>query len=351
MIDLALLVQGVYYRGWKSLEATVGMEQISGSFTVTASDRWEANALSWPIMPGHRCRLFLGPRAIIAGYVDEATPEYDDKNHSQRVTGRDATGDLVDCAAVYKSGQWSNSGLLKIASDLCLPFGVSVRAECPVGKPFDKFAIQDGETVFEAIDRAARQRGVLPMSDGNGGLVFTRAGLSWITTALIKGKNIERGTGTFDHKDRFSKYTVKGQAPGGDGFLQPEHHTQLKGEALDTGVTRYRPKIIYAEEADNMTYSERAKWERNVRAGKSMRLQYTVTGWEYLPFMIWQPNKMVMVIDDFLRVFQPMLIVRCTYTIDDGGSRTMLELCPREAFEPGPLPKLKEAKGKGFLGQ
>ncbi len=346
MIDVALLVQGVYYRGWKSLEATVGIEQIAGSFNVTASDRWQANALSWPILPGHNCRVFLGPRAVISGYVDEAAPEYDDKNHYQRVSGRDATGDLVDCAAIHQSGQWQNAGLIKIANDLCLPYGVNVRAEAPVGKPFEKYAIQDGETVFEALDRAARQRGVLLMSDGNGGLVITRAGLSWIPTALVHGKNIERGAATFDHKDRFSKYTVKGQSPGSDEYSKPEDHMQRKGEALDTGVTRHRPKIIYAEQDDNMTLKERAIWERNVRAGRSIRLQYTVTGWEYLPFMLWQPNKMVMVIDDFLRVFQPMLIVRCTYILEDGGSRTMLELCPREAFELGSAPKIKNAPQK-----
>lgn len=346
MIDAVLLVQGVYYRGWKTLEATVGMEQIAGSFTVTASDRWQANALSWPIFPGSPCSLILGPRPVIFGYVDEACPEYDDGSHSQRVSGRDATGDLVDCAAIYKSGQWKKADLQKIANDLCSPFGIPVRAETSVGKPFDVFALQDGETVFEALDRAGRQRGVLLMSDANGGLILTRAGQIWISTALIKGQNIERGSATYDYKDRFSKYIIKGQSPGSDEYSKPEDHMQRKAEAEDANITRYRPTIIHAEQGDNAAYADRAKWECNVRAGRSVRLQYTVTGWEYLPGNLWQPNRMVMVMDDYLRIAQPMLIVRCTYVLDDSGSRTMLELCPREAFELGPPPKLKTSNAK-----
>jgi len=341
LFEVILLVQGVLYRGWKSIEITCGMEQIAGSFDMTASDKWQANAMSWPIMPSLKCFVLIGPTRVITGYIDDQCPEYDERNHILRVTGRDATGDLVDCSAIYKSGQWKKAGLQKIATDLCLPYGISVSAETALGKPFDVFAIQDGESVYETLDRACRQRGVLPLSDGNGGLVLTRAGLSMIPTALVKGKNIERGAGNYSHKDRFSKYIVKGQAPGGDQYSKPEDHMQLKSEAEDSGVIRHRPKIIYAEQGDNMTYSERAKWERNVRAGRAIRVQYTVSGWEYLPTRIWQPNKMVMVIDDYLGIFQPLLITRCTYVLDDSGSRTLLELCPREAFELGTTPNVK----------
>lgn len=341
MFDVVLLVQGVPYKGWKSVEVSCGMEQIAGTFTMTASDKWQANALAWPITPSLKCFVLIGPSRVITGYIDESGPEYDERNHVNRFSGRDATGDLVDCSAIHKGGQWKKAGLQKIANDLCMPFGIPVTAETSLGKPFDVFALQDGETVFEALDRAARQRGVLLMSSGNGGLVLTRAGMSMIPTALVMGKNIERGAATYDYKDRFSKYIIKGQAPGGDEYSKPEDHMQLKGEATDSGVTRYRPKIIYAEQGDNMTYSDRAKWECNVRAGRAIRVQYTVTGWEYLPGRIWQPNKMVPIIDPYLGIFTPMLIVRCTYVLEDGGSRTMLELCPREAFELGPAPNLK----------
>lgn len=347
MIDVTLRVDGVDYRGWKSIEVSIGMEQISGSFKMTASDRWHGQDTAWPILADDACRVLIGDTTVITGYVDESNPAYDDKSHSLDVTGRDATGDLVDSSAIYKSGQWLGADLLKIAKDLCGPFGIDVQADVDVGKKFAKFALQEGETVFEAIERAARQRGVLLLSDGAGGLLITRAGESRIDAALIMGENIEKASGTFSHKERYSQYIIKGQAPGGDAFAKPSHHSQLKAQSEDEMVTRYRPLIIYAEQGDGSTYKDRAVWERNVRAGRSARLQYTVSGWEYASGKLWLPNRIVAVKDSYIGVDMDMLIVRCTYILDDNGSRTVLELCRREAFDLVNLPNMKRAAGLG----
>jgi prophage tail gpP-like protein len=269
VIDVTLKVNGSDYRGWKNIEVSIGLEQIAGSFRLTASDRWHGQEKAWPILAGNKCTVLIGETTVITGYVDEANPGYDAFSHSLNVSGRDATGDLVDCSAIYKTGQWSGVNLLKIAKDLCGPFGISVKADADVGKAFPKFALQDGETVFEAIERAAKQRGVLLLSDGRGGLVLTRAAQSRIDAALVKGENIEQGSGTFSHKERFSQYIIKGQSPGGDGYSDPAHHAQLKAQNTDDSVTRYRPLIVYAEQGDGSTYADRAVWERNVRAGRS----------------------------------------------------------------------------------
>jgi len=344
MIDVTLQVGGTVYRGWKTIEVSIGMEQISGSFKLTVSDRWHGQDQAWPIMRGDACRIAIGGKTVVTGYVDEANPSYDRQSHGLEVTGRDKTADLVDCSAIYKTGQWNGATLFRIATDLCRPFGIPVRAEVDAGKPFSKFALQEGETAFEALDRAARQRGVLALSNGEGGLVLTRAAIARIATALVKGKNIEAASGTFSLKERYSRYIIKGQAPGGDDFSEPAHHAQLRATSEDDSVTRYRPLIVYAEQGDGSTYAERAVWERNVRAGRSSRVQYTVTGWEYGPGAIWIPNRMVRVQDGYIGIDAELLIARCTYLLDEGGSRTCLELCRREAFDLIDLPKRTKDK-------
>jgi prophage tail gpP-like protein len=347
VIDVTLQVEGVNYRGWKSIEISIGLEQIAGSFKLTVSDRWHGQNQAWPILPGSECTVTIGDTTVITGYVNETNPEYDHKSHGLTVNGRDATGDLVDCSAIYKSGQWSGVNILRIAKDLCSPFGIDVDTDVDVGKKFAKFALQEGETVFEALERAARQRGLLLLSDGIGGLLITRAAESKIDAALIKGKNVERASGTFSHKDRFSEYIIKGQSPGGDVFAEAAHHAQLKAKSEDETVTRYRPLIVYAEQGDGTTYKDRAVWERNVRAGRSARLDYTVTGWEYKSGSLWLPNRIVPVRDDYIGADMDMLIVRCTYLLDDSGSKTRLELCRREAFDLVNLPNMKRAAGIG----
>ncbi len=51
--------------------------------------------------------------------------------------------------------------------------------------------------------------------------------------------------------------------------------------------------------------------------------------------------------DDFIGVDAEMLITSCTYTLDDGGSRTVLELCLREAFDLINLPDKKRIGRRG----
>ena len=75
------------------------------------------------------------------------------------IRGRDRTGDLVDCSAATMPGEWQNELLDRIVQSLIDPFGISVTVDTDIGEPFRKFRIDEGETVFEAIDRACRYSG------------------------------------------------------------------------------------------------------------------------------------------------------------------------------------------------
>ena len=81
------------------------------------------------------------------------TVNYDRGAHTIAVRGRDATGDLVDCSAASKPGEWKDARLEEIASALCEPFGIRVTREVDTGAPFARFRIEEGESVFEAIER------------------------------------------------------------------------------------------------------------------------------------------------------------------------------------------------------
>lgn len=342
MPDLSLLVNGRKYNGWKSASIALGMEQIAGCFSLTVSEKWHGQNSAWQIMPGDTCRLLIGNTPVITGYVDDVNPSYDNGSHGVSVTGRDKTGDLVDCSAIHKSGEWVNVSLAKIATDLCAPFGITVAAATDTGKAFSRFSVQEGETVFECIERAARERGILLMSDGNGRLILTRSGTNRIGTALVKGKNIENASGQFSHKERYSKYIIKGQSPGSD-WTSTTHNTQTKAIAEDNAVTRYRPLIIIGEQGDGSTYADRAKWERNVRAGRSSRISYTVTGWHH-GAGLWLPNNLVTVNDDYLGVQGDMMLASVRMSLDDSGSKTELELCRKEAFSLINLPAKHKSK-------
>lgn len=343
--EITLQVNGYNYGGWQTVRVTLGMEQLAGCFELTVSERWSGQDKMWKILPGNECRLFIGNTPIITGYVDEICPEYDHGSHSVRISGRDRTGALVDCSAIHKSGEWKDASLDRIAADLCRPFGVDVIINGPLAMaPFKKFGIQECETVFEALDRAARMRCILLMSDGQGNLLLTRAGSVHVPVALVKGQNIEKASGQFSHKDRFSRYIIKGQNPGSDTST-PEHNAQTQAKTSDPEIKLYRPLIIFAEPGTATNYKDRAIWERNIRAGQGSRASYTVTGWQHSSGL-WLPNRLVTVDDDYFHTPAGMIITRVTYLLDDTGSRTELEICHREAFEMIDLPEIKDKKRK-----
>lgn len=196
--DVTLTVNGTVYGGWKTIRITLSLENLSGVFELGISEKWPGQTVPWGIRYGDDCTLKIGNDLILSGYVDEIQINYDKENHGITVSGRDKAGDLIDSSAMNKPGTWNGRTLLQIASDLTAPFQIPITTEVNVGKPFQKFAIEPGESVYEALERLAKMRAVLIISDGHGGLRITRSGMKIATSALKVGDNIEECHSTLD---------------------------------------------------------------------------------------------------------------------------------------------------------
>jgi prophage tail gpP-like protein len=344
MPEVRLKVAGLDYGGWKTVRITRSIEQLAGSFELGVSERWRTVDEARRILPGEKCELEIEGTPVITGYVDELRVDYDANSHNVHVTGRDATGDLVDCSAIKGSGQFKGRTIEQIATDLCKPFGIDVSLADGVdaGKPFTSFALQEGETVFEALARMAKIRALLLTSDGEGGLVITRAGVERCSTVLKNGLNILGAAGSLDFKDRFSTYMVKAQAPGTD-YWNAASAAHVRGVATDPVVKRYRPQIVVGEsQADGLSAKDRAIWQSQLRAARSLNITVRVQDWLH-DEGLWQPNTVVHVVDEWLQLDHDLLVKQCTFTQDDRqGTITELALCDPQAFKLIPL---KESKG------
>jgi prophage tail gpP-like protein len=338
MSEVILTVNGARYGGWTRVEIRSGIEQISSTFSLGLTERWSDRAEAWPIRQGDACTVAAGGEILITGYVDDVLPSFDNDNHGITVVGRDKTGDLVDCSAIAESGEFHGRDLLQIAEALVKPFKIKVSAETDLGAPLKRFSIQEGETVFEALERAARMRGVLLISDGLGNLVITRAGSGRVGTGLVQGDNILSGRATYSLRERYKNYICKGQAAGFDTST-PEQNSGPRGEAADKNVGRYRPLLIVAEDlADSAGLKERALWEAAVRMGRSARPEITVQGWSH-PAGLWRPNRLVPVRCPYLKLDRDLLIVGVISIKDEDGTKAVLELCRPEGFALLPVPE------------
>ncbi|MBS1198164.1 MAG: hypothetical protein H6R18_1949 [Proteobacteria bacterium] len=400
-----LVVNGAEYGGWKSVRIGAGIERQARDFDLEVTDRWPGQTdIPRRIKPGDACLVYVGDDLVLTGYVDATPIKYDGKSVSVAVRGRSKTADLVDCCPIEsgqttksaqsgsanggawgdvigKNGkasqpvkpkpvaapaktanQWRNMKMEKIAAALAAPYNVNVIAEVDTGKAIPDHQVQQGETVFESIDRMMRLRHVLSTDNAQGDLVFINVGSTGrAETALELGKNIRAGSAELDYKGVFSEYLVKGQRAGND----EEHGAAVaeeQGESTETTATgetatttdarapRRRVLVIkQSGQADQGTCQERADYERAHRAAKALQTTYTVAGWRQDNGDLWLPNLLVRVRDPVIGFNTEMVIAETNLILDRDGLRTEIKVGPPDGYrtKAGTLKKSKSQKGGG----
>ncbi|CAO3451832.1 Phage tail protein Mup44, P [Azospirillum argentinense] len=356
-----LLVNGTDFGGWKSVSISAGIDRQARDFDLSVTDRWPGSDVPRRIAPGDECQVFIGADLVLTGYVDTTPISYDAKSVTVGVKGRSKTADLVDCSAIHEPGQFKGRKVEQIAAELAAPYGVAVLAAVDTGAPIADHQVQQGETVFESIDRLLKLRALLSTDDAEGRLVLTRAATARAATDLVVGENILTGSTDLDCKDRFSEYRIKGQRAADDddddgddegggpdigallGAAAPT--SQVMAVQADTAIRRRRVLVIVADgQPDGGTARERARWEAAHRAGKSFEATYTVQGWRQGDGRLWVPNALVRVRDPVIGFDVDMLVSAVSYSLSEAGSVTTLTVAPQAAYEL--LPEPPKAKGK-----
>jgi len=338
MVDVALKINGVIYRGWTSYAVRRSVKMI-GNFEVFLTEKWPGNKTGWPISPNDAFDLLIDDELVMRGYVDDADINYDEVSSSASIKGRSKLRDLIDCSGVHP--QFSHQTFKQLAEFVGGLFDIGVviaPSVTDIDAPFIKATIQVGETYMEFLKRLADERGVILTDTPEGNLLVTRVGTVRAPTSLILGKNILSGSATNSGRDRFYKYIVVGQAEATLGRVSDEV-AAVNAVVLDNNVTRkQRTKVIDPDDSvsleDVKRYGER---ERNTRFGESQTATYVVSGFSHRDGL-WEPNTLVQVDDPRARIKAELLIVDVAYTRDN-RSTTSITVMPHEALDVMPLPK------------
>lgn len=337
--QMTLTVGGREYGGWKTISLTRGIDALVGQFSIALSERWPGQVTSWGIEAGDACQIYIGGDLVLTGYIDQASYSIDGRRHPVQVTGSEKSCDLVDCSAIHTPASWKKRSLEQIASDLAKPFGIGVKAVAATAPAFPTFALQQGETVFDVIDRMAKLRGVLPVTTAAGDVELILPGKTPAGYTLEQGVNLEAISFDNDVSKRFSEYLVKGYSS--DGKTRP------KATAKDGGVGRYRPLLIVSDDASTpASLKTRATYEASVRAGRGQQITAIVSGWRSADGQLYRADRLVTVKAPIVGIDTSLLLYSVTYTADDSGRSSELKLAPKEAFGQEPIaepPKRRRA--------
>ncbi len=333
-----LTVGNTTHSGWERIRIDLSMENLSGGFNFEVSEKWPTGERA--IKRGERCSVSIENTTVITGYISDVEPAIDARSHTLNISGRDHAGDLVDCSAINKPGQWSGVGMGVIVKALCKPFGIPVSIETDLGKPFKKFNIQQGEAVLEAISRMAELRGVLVYSDGLGGIIIGNRATKRTADPIVclfndptNSNNVISARLMDTDTQRFSKVIVKGQSQGSDA-LDVDSTRGPTGTATDPKITRYRPLLVMAEgQANARQCQERADWEIRTRRGAGYQLSCRVQGWTQTTGKLWEINTIAPVKIDVHKISTDMLITGVAYNLDATGTTTDLTLTLPEAYD------------------
>ena len=327
--DLVLRASGIELEGWTSIQVTRSIDQLADAFALSVAT---SQIRSIDLYAGEPCEVLYRGELLISGYIDELDAGDSATSTTLSVSGRSRAGDLVDCSAIHKP--WRGVEGLKIAKDLCDPFGITVTTTAGQLPKERYFKVAEGETVFDALARLAALHGARVVSYPDGSIRFVRVGeLRYPDVTIERGRNV-----------------FKAQLAADDETFG-EAAAAVKYEVDDAGVDRYRPLVIQTDGQRGKTaLQDAATWERNTRAGRSLELEYEVANpldmggsWAHARG-IWEPNIIVAVYDDLHGIDGEFLVTSVTLVRDDSGTRTQLKLTQPEAYDVK-KPPIKRKKG------
>lgn len=334
-----VILEGQRYEGWKSVSVSRSLEQTAASFNLSIHDRWKdvPSWSPWPIHAGKSCDILLDNILVVTGNIDNHQISYSARDHGQQVSGRSKTGDLIDSSVIEPGGEYRDQTIDAILRNEAGKFDIDLIVEGDVGAAFPKVRLNLGETPAELGDRLARNRGLLLTDTPEGALKLLEVQPGAPVAKLVEGVNILQASATHKADERFSEYHIKGQQPG-TGQAFGEQAAQVRANAQDPYVKRYRPLLVIAEHpGDREDMRARADWEAARRAAESLEASVTVQGWQYAPGQLWQPGLLVQLQSPMLAVNRTMVIKNWTATLADGaGTLTNLQLAVPESMSRQP---------------
>lgn len=347
--NLALTIAGVRFDGWETVSIKRSIDALCGRFNVSLTDRWTAEGKEWAIREQDAVIISIGDNTIMTGRVDAITASIDANGHRLELEGRDKTADLVDCSVIQAPGTWNKVKFFNFMNALAGPFGINVAINTDISNDKFNWTIDSGEKVIEVLQRLAQKEGVLLQTDPFGNLAVENNKAERGQTGLAIGDNIISASASFDTRDRFSRYIVRGQDAGTGKLPWNKTTSKIQGEAEDPGIERFRPLLIQAEtNATIKTAQRRAEWEQTTRKARALTVTVTVEGWRQTDSdQLWAVNKIVNChIPQFEIENLDLLIAGVEFTKGPGGTLTKLTLVPEDTFSIRPIaPKARRKKG------
>ena len=294
------------------------------------------------MVEGDECEIKIDTDLVMSGVVDSVSISLSANQHRIRVAGREKTARAVKSSARPSAWQYKGSNVLAYLDGLHTTVPVVNTSGTPLRNP-PLLSVEQGDLVFDVIDRVARYSGLLPVAAPNGGVDFISPGSGGKAAgSIVEAENLLECEASFDNSERYGKVVVTGTGPRETRIvvpLKPQHiRPAIKVEALDAELLD-QSTVLHLPAREEITRSAaeaRAKWEVSVRAARAFQATCTVRGWR-VGRTLWRENTIVPARIPTARLRGDFLIASVGYVLSvDEGEITRLTLARPDAYLPEP---------------
>lgn len=162
--DVRLLIGGFQIDTWDAVTIESSIDTPADGWSFSLFDQ-EGLQLPESVKGGAKVELYYGKELILRSVADKVTEAVDRNGYGLQITGRDLAGQLIDCSVpIFNGRQMSLDELLKsVAQDT----KVNVQNNSWLK---NKVSVEPGESVLDAITKAAAVTGQAVWFDAEGTL-------------------------------------------------------------------------------------------------------------------------------------------------------------------------------------
>lgn len=335
---IELKIREKIFRGFTGAQIKRGFKSAADGFSLAVVVSPDPKIAAFEVEPGDLVEIYIArtksapPTLFLTGRVDREERAASGDSRSIKIEGRSLAGQIIDSAAIHKTGTLKNRRFDQVLAEFLKPFSIPYKIETDLGDRFEKIVVDQGETVFDLLDRLATDRGLILSSLPNGGLLISRALINPAAEILdSKTADLSRSRSIVD---RFSKYFARAYKSGGDSET-----VSVEGTAEDSFISGrglYRPTVISLDDSRTLKDAkERAQIEANLRAGRSTVVSATVPGWYTKNGTLIEAGQSYRVADPWLDLNEDFFVSEVSYNLDSrSGFSATLTLDRPSAVNP-----------------
>jgi prophage tail gpP-like protein len=327
-----LIVDGQEFEDWESVFIEIYHKGPASIFRFTCAEREPVPELWQKVqfVPGSECQIKLGGALVITGVILIRQVAYDANNHGVMLQGIGETWFAARASILHEDSNFKG-GYKEVAKQVLAPTGIGAVFIGEIdGTPFKPPVHNEpGETIWDFLERIARDRKVVIGSDTYGNFLFFGEHQNPNVGGLIEGVNILKCNAIINAQDIYSEYIARAQKTRSDeGSPADAAHQEAK---VDGTAKRYSPLLTPIEHPvwTPAEVAKRAETEAVWREGRILEAIITVQGWFSPSGKLWYIGQDVYVKSPMAMLDMTLSIDTVTFTQDrNAGTLTTLKLVP-----------------------